>query len=78
MVQLETRNAWEMQSVLIQEARDEPQLWRPSFPFDTFDRIIASAQRLSQYLVRSAAVLACLIDSLFVAAWGLTERPRSR
>ncbi|ELR24114.1 uncharacterized protein ACA1_153230 [Acanthamoeba castellanii str. Neff] len=44
------KKAWEMQSVLIQEARDEPRLWRPTFPFDIFDRIITSSRSLSQHI----------------------------
>lgn len=49
-MELDMKKAWEMQSVLIQEARDEPRLWRPTFPFDIFDRIITSSRSLSQHI----------------------------
>lgn len=35
----------------MEEAREEPRLWRPAFPFDIIERIIGSTQRLLKYLV---------------------------
>lgn len=51
---MDIREAWEMQNVLMNEARDEPRLWRPAFPIATFERIIDGSHRLFGNLVQLA------------------------